>query len=188
MFRQCQIKNFSQLHWIICVWSLFPKFALQKGKISGADAPYLRVGFQISKSHTCIQKSGKNPCSPPPPLRGVRWCTSRFCMFVINFFLTVDNAVLAVCVCHILTQCEGGAQCSLVSVGVCVCLCASRGVGQMGWLSGLWCWTGLNGWLWWILGSWVWILPRSVTVHPSCPVWAGTLVALYKCEGLFVIE
>ncbi len=30
----------------------------------GSNAPYLRVGFQISKSHIHIQKSGKNP--PPP--------------------------------------------------------------------------------------------------------------------------
>ncbi len=29
---------------------------------------------------------------------------------------------------------------------------------------------------------------KSMTVQPSCLVWAGTLVALYKCEGLFVIE
>ena len=27
---------------------------------------------------------------------------------------------------------------------------------------------------------------RSVTVQPSCPVEVGTLVALYKCEGLLV--
>ncbi len=28
---------------------------------------------------------------------------------------------------------------------------------------------------------------KSMTVQPSCLVWAGTLVALYKCEGLFVV-
>ncbi len=28
---------------------------------------------------------------------------------------------------------------------------------------------------------------KSLTVQPSCLVWAGTLVALYKCEGLFVV-
>ena len=37
------------------------------------------------------------------------------------------------------------------------------------------------------LGSWVRIHLKSVTVQPSCLVWAGTLVALYKCEGLFVV-
>ena len=41
-------------------WSVFSKFALQKGQIFGADAPSLRVEFQILKSHTHIQKSGKN--------------------------------------------------------------------------------------------------------------------------------
>ncbi len=42
----------------------FLEFALQKGQIFGADAPYQRVGFQIPKWHTRVQKSGK---SPPPP-------------------------------------------------------------------------------------------------------------------------
>ena len=42
-------------------WSVFPSFALQKGPIFGTYTPYLRVGFQISKWHTRIQKSGKNP-------------------------------------------------------------------------------------------------------------------------------
>ncbi len=50
----------NQTFWGI-FWSIFPKFALQKGQIFGADAPYLRVGYQISKSHTRIQKPGKNP-------------------------------------------------------------------------------------------------------------------------------
>ncbi len=39
-------------------WSVFSKSALQKGQIFGANAPYLRVGFQISKSYTRIHKSG----------------------------------------------------------------------------------------------------------------------------------
>ena len=41
-------------------WSVFPKFALKKGKIFGADAPYSRVGFQISKSHTRNRAIYKN--------------------------------------------------------------------------------------------------------------------------------
>ncbi len=39
------------------------KSALQNGKILGTDAPYLRVGFQIPKWHTCVQKSEKT--APP---------------------------------------------------------------------------------------------------------------------------
>ena len=41
-------------------WSVFPKFALQKGQIFGTNAPYLSVGFQISKSYTRIQKIGED--------------------------------------------------------------------------------------------------------------------------------
>ncbi len=47
--------------------------------------------------------------------------------------------------------------------------------GQTGWLSG-------QGVRLVNLGSWVRIHLKSVTVQPSCLVWAGTLVALYKCE------
>ena len=43
------------------LWSVFSKFALQKGQILGADTPYLRVGSRSSKWHTRIQKSGKSP-------------------------------------------------------------------------------------------------------------------------------
>ncbi len=42
---------------------LFLKFALKQGQNFGADAPYRRVGFEIPKWHTRVQKSGK---SPPP--------------------------------------------------------------------------------------------------------------------------
>ena len=37
-----------------------------------------------------------------------------------------------------------------------------------------------------ILRSWVRVLAMPWTVEPSHLSWAGTLVALYKCEGLFV--
>ncbi len=37
-----------------------------------------------------------------------------------------------------------------------------------------------------ILRLWVRILAMPWTVEPSHLPWAGTLVALYKCEGLFV--
>ena len=46
-------------------YSLFLKFALKKGQNFGVDAPYRRLGFAISKWHTCVQKSGKET---PPPL------------------------------------------------------------------------------------------------------------------------
>ncbi len=68
MHHQCQIKKkliksaLNHTFWGT-FWSVFPKFALQKGKIFGADANYLRVGFEITKSDARIQKSGKNP--PP---------------------------------------------------------------------------------------------------------------------------
>ncbi len=52
--------------------------------------------------------------------------------------------------------------------------------GQTGWLSG-------QGVRLVNLGSLVRIPLKSVAVQPSCLVWAGTLVALYKCEGLFVV-
>ena len=43
-----------------CAFSgqFFPKFALQKGKIFDDGAPYIRVEFHTSKSHTCVPKSG----------------------------------------------------------------------------------------------------------------------------------
>ena len=37
-----------------------------------------------------------------------------------------------------------------------------------------------------ILRSWVRVLAEPWTVEPSNVSWAGTVVDLYKCEGLFV--
>ncbi len=49
----------SYIFGIFCL--LFLKFALKQGQNFGADAPYRRVGFEIPKWHTRVQKSGKNP-------------------------------------------------------------------------------------------------------------------------------